>query len=162
MKLNGYSRYLMISASILTCLLVIGLVAGVGSYFGHRMAHQKSIAEMPPIQLNAASAARSKSISMATGLIDNNVEGLFVLDHISGNLQCWVLSPRTGQVGGVYRANIYQAMGTVKGGEADFVMTTGNFFFTGNNSGNVAPGQSVCYVADTKTGKVVGFGLVYN
>lgn len=142
--------------------LLIGLTTGLGVYVGNRMAQSRQ-AEMSPLQLLAGTATRSKSISMATGLIDNNVEGLFVLDHVSGNLQCWVLSPRTGQVGGIYRANVaIDLAGGRKAGEPDYVMTTGNFFFSGGNTGNDAPGQSICYVADSTSGNVVGYGLVYN
>ena len=100
---------------------------------------------------------------MATGLIDGNVEGLFVLDHVSGNLQCWLLSPKTGAVGGIYIANVGADLaGAGKAGEADYVMTTGNFFFSGASTTSAAPGQSVCYVADASSGNVVGYGLVYN
>ncbi|MEM9409795.1 MAG: hypothetical protein AAGA30_01700, partial [Planctomycetota bacterium] len=44
-----------------------------------------------PITLNADAATRGKSMSMATGFIDRDelIEGVFVLDHLSGNLQCW-------------------------------------------------------------------------
>jgi hypothetical protein len=158
MKTNEYSR-MQIALGAIGLLIAVTVVSGVGAFFGSQM----GVSETDRlIQLHAGTAARGKSVSMATGSIDGNVEGLFILNHASGELQCWVLSPRTGAVGGIYRANVPADMGNDKGGEADYVMATGGFFFTGNKGGNVAPGQSVCYVADTKSGKVVGYGLQYD
>ena len=146
--------------------ILVGLTTGIGVYTGNRLAQQRAASQfplMPPIELNAGTAARSKSMSMATGLIDGEVEGLFVLDHLSGNLQCWALSPKTGAVAGIYRVNVLNDIRQPgKTGEPDYIMTTGNFFFSGGNPNNATPGQTVCYVADASTGIVAGYGLTYN
>lgn len=154
-----------IAASVgFSLLLLVGLVSGVGAYVGNRLAQDQMIQQMPPIELKAGTASRTKSLSMATGLIDNNAEALFILDHTSGNLQCWLLNTRTGNVGGIYTANVALDMGSTvaKSGDPDYVMTTGSFFFRGNTTGNMSPSKSVCYVADATNGKVVGYGLIYN
>ena len=143
-------------------LTLVGTVSGVGAFLGNRLAQNASATNSQPLQLQAGTAARGKSLSMATGLIDENVEGLFVLDHVSGDIQCWLLSPRTGAVGGIYKANVVKDLGVEKAGDADYAMATGNFNFIGNNAGNVGPGNSICYVADTKSGKVVGYGIIYD
>lgn len=147
----------------------IGLFAGVGSFVGSRLGQTASsdqgIADTNvtlPTELTAGTAARTGSLSLATGLIDGNVEGLWVLDHLTGNLQCWMLSPRTGQVGAIYRANVAVDLATGKAGDSELMMVTGNFFWDGGNLGNEVPGQSICYVADAKTGNVVGYGVTYN
>lgn len=142
---------------------LVGLSAGTGVYLVNHFSQNRDLENYLPIELNAGTSARTESMSMATGLVDGNVEGLFVLDHASGNLQCWVLNPRTGQVGGIYRANVTaDLMNVGKTEQPDYIMTTGNFFFSGNNTGSTSPGQSICYIADGKTGNVVGYGLVYN
>jgi hypothetical protein len=46
------------------------------------------------------------------------------------------------------------------GGELDFVMTTG--FFDFNNRGNQRPANSIAYVAEGKSGIVVGFGFQFD
>lgn len=149
--------------STLIIVLMIAVTSGVCSYFGSRLGNTQSFPPLPTaLELNAGTSARAKSMSMATGLIDGNVEGLFLLDHVSGTLQCWVMSPKTGAVGGYYSANPGQdLMATGKTGKPEFMMVTGNFFFAGN-SGNAAPGQSICYVGDANTGNVVGYGLIYD
>lgn len=112
-----------------------------------------------PLRLSASSASGGKTISMATGKITAEVESLFILDHLTGKLQCWLLNPRTGDVGGIYVANVNEALELDKG-EADFVMTTGDFFFRSSNANRLA--NTVCYVGDGKSGKVAGFSLAYN
>lgn len=145
-------------------LLGVGLFAGFGSYFGSRAASttQETKPFEIPMELRAGTSSRTDSLSMATGLIDNNVEGLWVLDHLTGNLQCWVLGPRTGAVGAIYATNITKDLGIGRAGEAELMMVTGNFLWDGGNTGNNIPGQSICYVGDAKTGNVVGYGVLYN
>lgn len=165
MKRNTESRFLRIP-TVLGLVMLLAVTSGVCSYFGSRLAQnqvsqQQNYPPLPTLDLNAGTSARSKSMSMATGLVDGNVEGLFLLDHVSGKLQCWVLSPKTGAVGGYYVANPGQdLMGAGKTGQPEYMMVTGNFFFA--SSGNVAPGQSICYVADANSGNVIGYGLVYD
>jgi len=164
MKTILKSRFWIVVCSAVAIALLIGITSGVGAYIGNRIAQEQVIPPIPPLELNAGTAARSKSMSMATGLVDGNVEGLFLLDHVTGVLQCWVLSPRTGSVGGYYTANAASdlATGANKTGGAEYMMVTGNFFFDGGVAGNNVPGQSVCYVGDASTGNVVGYGLIYN
>lgn len=162
MKNNWKSRLGMMVGAVLGLSCIVVLASGIGMYFGSRLAQDRVIANMPPIQLNAATGARTKSMSMATGLIDGNVEGLWILDHVTGNLQCWVLSPRTGLVSGIYRANVSEELGGGKAGESEYMMATGTFLFDGGKVGNVNPGQSICYIADASTGNVVGYGLIYD
>ena len=144
--------------------IVVGTAGFVGVVVGLKFAPQQPQIQLPPaLALNAKTDARTKSLSLATGLIDGNVEGLYVLDHTTGLLQCWILNSKTGEVGGIYSTNILNAIGADRGGgDGDYVMTTGSFFWNGGNTGNLAPSQSVCYVGDGATGNVVGFSLSYD
>ena len=144
----------------LMCLVAVALASGMGAFVGQRSADRLGV---EPLVLRADTAARGKSMSMATGFIDRNraLEGLFVLDHLSGLLQCWLVNPRTGQIAGVYSANVNEFLGIQKGGDIDYVMTTGNFEIEGRQ-GNSNPADCICYVGDGNTGKVVGFSLFYD
>ncbi|MDG2184769.1 MAG: hypothetical protein P8K79_03760 [Mariniblastus sp.] len=118
-----------------------------------------------PVVLNAESAAGGKSLCMATGLIDtdDNVEGLFVLDRLSGNLQCWVLNGQTGGIAAIYSARPADDMGLEKGGDVDYVMTTGRMNFQrAGRVGNMVPAGCVCYVGDGNSGNVVGYSIKFN
>lgn len=135
---------------LLVALFVIGVM--VGSSVSQDAA---------PMKLMANAAGRGENVSLATGPIANQNEGLFILDHLNGNLQCWVLNSRTNKVGGIYRTNVFDAMPNLKqGGDLDFVLTTGAFSFQGR--GNQRPAESIAYVAEGKSGTLVGFGFQYD
>lgn len=142
-------------------LLAIGAMSGVGAYVGNHWAENNDAVAAKPIDLNAGAAINNDSLSMATGLITSEVEGLWMLDHESGNLQCWVMNPRTGAVAGVYGVNVANDLELSKG-KPDFLMAAGNFFFTGGNVGNRAPANSICYVANTTSGIVAGYSVAIN
>ena len=101
------------------------------------------------------------SLSMATGSITAEVEGLWLLDHETGQLQCWLLSPRTGAVAAVFTTNVANDLETSKG-KPEYVMTTGNFFFTGGRVGGLTPALTICYIANTTSGVVAGYSVNVN
>jgi hypothetical protein len=136
--------------------LIVFLASALGALLGSKFGAQSTFTGIPPIPLKADTASKGKTMSMATGLISPEVEGLYVLDHASGLLQCWLLNPRTGAVGGIYQANVLADLGI------DNVMVTGGFAFTGGVMGNVIPSGSIVYVADEATGKVVGYSFSFN
>lgn len=111
-----------------------------------------------PLRLAADSASGGKTISVATGSITSEVDGVFILDHLTGGLQCWILN-ESGGVGGIYVADVGVAMGLDKG-DPDFVMVTGDYFI--RSTGNQKVANSICYVGEGKSGKVAGFGLTYS
>ncbi len=144
----------------LSGLVAIGLVAGVGAFTGAQLADNKN-EDLSPIELHAATASQNDSVSMATGLITGEVEGLWTLDHESGQLQCWVLSPRSGAFAGIYTTNVSNDLEVSKG-KPEFLMTTGNFFYKGGKIANQSPARSVCYIANTNSGVVAGYSLGIN
>jgi hypothetical protein len=143
-------------------LMAVGI--GVGFQLGQSSSQSNLISELPrissPLRLQADSAASGKSMSLATGNINGDVEALFILDHLTADLQCWLLNPKTGDVGGIYKTNV-AGMVTGDKGDADFVMTTGAFYFDGAKGG-VLPAQSIVYIAEGNSGKVAGFSFNYN
>ncbi len=156
------SRFSIASLAVISGLLVCASLLGV--WVGSSLASKEpspSI-DLEPLKLQAASAARGKSISLATGWIEKSVEGIYILDHMTGNLACWVLSPRTGKISGIYTANVNVGLETDRAGEKDYVMTTGTFEFSGGTSGQQVPARSVVYVAEGNSGNVAAFGLTYD
>ena len=157
MKVNITSKRLMLTAVsatvLMTALLVIGVV--LGAQIATRNDSQS------PMKLMAETSARGKNVSMATGLVDQDMEGLFILDHLNGNLQCWVINLRNNEIGGIFRTNIFDALPALKqGADLDFVLTTG--FVNFQNRGNQVPARSIAYVAEGKSGGVAGFSFQFN
>ena len=149
------------------CSLAFGLIvaaSAIGTIIGNSYEDKRAgFSKELPVVLNADSAARGKQLSMATGFIDRDrgVEGLFVLDHLSGNLQCWLINPRDASISGVYFANVNKDLELGKAGDADFVMTTGAIRAEGRR-GNEIPASCVCYVGDGNSGRVVGYSMLYD
>jgi hypothetical protein len=142
--------------------LTMGLLVGGGMVIGVLVATgggNSARLELPETLLHATATHGGETMAMATGIIDEGVEGLFVLDFITGELQCSVINPRTGQVGGLYRHNVVNDLGVTK--NPKYLMVTGaaNFRYGG---GNYKPADCVVYIADQNTGRYVAYMLPWN
>lgn len=110
-------------------------------------------------QVHAATASTGETFAMATGAIDEDVEGLFVLDFITGELQCAVLNYRTGRFTSVFRRDNVQAdLGVDPAKRPKYLMTTGMINFPRGASA-ARPGNSVVYVMDTSTGAFAAYAI---
>lgn len=125
---------------------------------------QAHLNNVEQLLLQADAATRGKGMSLATGQISQDVEGLFVLDHLTGNLSCIVLNPRNGTVGGsLFFTNVNQDLGSEKSGQNDYVLITGYINANlGGRAGRTRNANCVVYVADGSTGQVAGYTLRYN
>ncbi len=108
--------------------------------------------------LDATAAVNSEKFSMATGFISDRAEGLFVLDHNSGLLQCSVMYPRLGQFLGLFVVNVHDALGSGKGSE--YMMTTGLVDMPQSNANPLA--SSVVYVLNTTSGEYACYYIPFN
>lgn len=106
-------------------------------------------------------AARGEAISLVTGQIEPNVEALFGLDHLTGNLFCWIVDLKSGQVGAVFSCNVRDALGNAQG-DADYAVTTGYVEFRLGRTGNERPADCVVYVGEGNSGRIACYTLVYN
>ncbi len=108
--------------------------------------------------VSASTSDRSEDIIMATGLIDNDGEGVFILDTVTGDLKGWVLDSRNGSFSTGYAINVMEYLGVNANSKPDFSMVTGSQTF------RPARGQSqfastVIYVAESTTGRVGAFAI---
>lgn len=151
--------------------LGLGLLVGFGMMIGATSAvhQQESVSQnqtlLPEgIPLEAGTSSVGKNISMATGQIDGDVEGVFVLDHLTGQLTCFVVNPRglgSGVLLGQFQANVAADLGLVQGKEPDYVLSVGGVNPL-RGTGASKPALSVVYVADGNSGNVVGYSLQWN
>ncbi len=109
--------------------------------------------------IDASAAVGSDKFSMATGAVGESGEGLFVLDHNSGLLQCAVLYPRMAQFMALFTVNVSEALANGgKGGK--YIMATGQMDFPSTSSRPAAP--LVVYVLDTSSGNYACYGVPFN
>ncbi|NND97808.1 MAG: hypothetical protein HKN47_10820 [Pirellulaceae bacterium] len=154
----------------MTTLIAIGFAAyfaGQASVVSQSRANpsdllQQAAEQLPGFQMptiGASASVTSEKFSMATGIMSEQGEGLFVLDHNSGLLQCAVLYPRSGQFNARFTANVAETLATGgKGGQ--YIMTTGTVDFPSTSSRPAAP--TVIYVMDTATGNYACWGIPFN
>lgn len=149
-------------------IAAIAAAFAVGHWSGARRAGADTSATFDwsrafPAGYRPDSAVSGKNMSFATGRIEGDVEGLFVLDHLTGNLQCFVLNARSGQLGASYRTNVLEDMGIQPGaGELEYGMVTGSFDFSNLRQGQDRYAQCICYVTEVNSGRVLGYTFMFN
>ncbi|GAA4431499.1 MULTISPECIES: hypothetical protein [Bremerella] len=110
------------------------------------------------IPVNATASTWSETMCAATGRIDEEMEGLFTLDTLTGDLQCAVLNGRTTKFAGLFRNNILNDLGVDATKKPNFMLLTGAASFPGQ-AGNTRPGDCVVYVIDSTTGRIAVYGV---
>ncbi|QDT03567.1 hypothetical protein K227x_19510 [Rubripirellula lacrimiformis] len=140
--------------------LLMVVAIGTAAYFaGRSHTAETKLSSMDLPLLHANAAVTSEKFSCATGTISEEADGLFVLDHNSGLLQCSVIYPRLGRFMGLFTVNVGEALGTGgKGGS--FLLLTGRADFPRASNNPVA--TTVVYVMDTSTGNYASYYVPFN
>jgi len=144
--------------------LSMGLLVGVGMMIGTLVTVNQQNATgtvLPETILNASASHSGQTFAMATGPIDGDIEALFMLDYLTGELTCSVIHTRTAQFFTQFKYNVIQDLGVQQGKQPDYVMVTGQAAFVGRTGGN-SPASTVVYVADGNTGNFAAYGIVWN
>ena len=139
----------------------LGLLIGLGMLAGATLTASLNPFAMLESQLHASATHGGDSMAIATGMIDEGVEGVFILDFITGELSCQVLNPRTGSLAGLYKRTVSQDLGVEQGKQPKYLMVTGALRVRQNVS-NVKPAESIVYIADANTGHYVAYLLPWN
>lgn len=142
----------------------LGLLVGLGMVIGSwlTMSWQRTSITFPETAVHGVATDSGETFAICTGPISEEVEGIFSLDFLTGDLQCWVFNSRTNQIGGYFAHNVVADLGidpTRK--NPRFLMVTGR---TGLRGGGSATrfAESVLYVADANSGNIVGYAVPWN
>jgi hypothetical protein len=139
--------------------LLVGVGMSAGTVIGMRAAGAGSTPAVPAdlsaayqeMRLRAVATSGAETMAMATGTVDEQSEGLFFLDFLTGELQCFVLNPRIGKFTGWFKTNVIKELPIEKGKKPSYVMVTGGW--NPLRGGTIArPAGCVVYVADANTG----------
>ncbi len=159
-----FRRFPKWSLLMLLAGLAMGLLVGVGMMIGTLVAAKQvptTGLQFPETLLHATASHSGKSMAMATGYVDDEAEGVFILDYLTGDLQCFVLNPRTIQWGGMFKYNVISDLGVQQGKEPNYVMVTGQVQFR-RGAGAQMPAMCVVYVADANTGNFAAYGMLWD
>lgn len=148
--IGGMAAGTLFSAALLTAYLL-----------GYHRAEPSLDGMLAETLVRASASHSGETMALATGLIDEQ-EGLFVLDYLTGELQCYILNPRGPTVFfAVFRTNVINALGVEQGKRPSYAMVTGVVDFL-RGAAIARPAGSVVYVCDTNTGNIAAYGIPWN
>lgn len=154
---------------MLFCGLSMGLLVGVGMLIGALAAGSRGVPsqavaaeatwQLPETLLHATSTHGTENFAIATGPVTDDLEGLFTLDYLTGDLRCFLLNSRAiGTWAGFYEYNVATDLGVQPGKTPKFLLATGIGSFRGGGVANNL-GGSVVYVLDANTGNFAVYGV---
>jgi hypothetical protein len=157
-KCCGWATWALAAMAITTLISL-----STAAYFAGRAAQATSLRTsaidglFPNI--DAAAAVTSEKFSIATGPVSEEAEGLFMLDHNSGLLQCAVIYPRVGRFMANFAINVSEALPSGgKGGQ--YMIATGLANF--QSSSSRPAGSSVVYVLEVTSGNYACYGIPFS
>lgn len=162
-RARRYKRLAWMSAG-LAIGLTIGVALAVGVAIGMRGAGADSVPAGLPLaelKLRANAAHGNETFAIATGPMDGNVDGVFLLDYLTGDLSCFVLHPRAGKFTVAFKTNVTRDLPVGQGKKPAYAMATGRINVVGSST-NVRPAASVVYVADCNSGAFVAYAMPWN
>ena len=144
--------------------LVVGLALGrmPSAYTlpgGASHSQSTAIPALGQFKLQALASHGADTFAIATGPVDDEVEGLFTLDYLTGDLQCFVINPRTFARGGLFKTNIAKDLAPAKGKKPTYLIATGRITPAGGAEGPLRPAGCICYVVDANTGEAVAYSF---
>lgn len=114
----------------------------------------------PNVPLHASATEGYESFSIATGLVDNGVEGLYFLDYLTGDLRGAVVDPKSGKFNAFFSTKITGDFGT-QARNAKYLMVTGMADMPRGRAG-FQPAKSIVYIADATSGQVAAYIMPWN
>jgi hypothetical protein len=116
----------------------------------------------PHTPLYALATDRTESFGMATGPVDSEVEAVYFLDFLTGDLRAVVLGRMPGAWSGFFRANVSADLGIDPQKNPKFMLVTGMASLRRGGGNRLQPSSAVCYVAEITTGKVAAYALPWS
>jgi hypothetical protein len=111
----------------------------------------------PQTPLHATATDRVDTFAVATGQVDEEVEALYFLDFLTGDLRAAVMG-RNNAFQGAFAYNVMQDFKLAAGTNPKFLMVTGANQARGGGAA-AQQANSVLYVAEVTTGQVAAYTL---
>jgi len=141
-------------------VMSLASVAVLGFWFGSQKTADNLLGRddrsIPAEILRATATHGGANLAVATGPVSDDTDGIFFLDYITGDLQCWVYYPRVQQFGAKFRTNITQQLPAQK--NAEYLLVVGQTRPAAGAS-NQRPGGCLVYVIDVKSGLFAAYTM---
>ena len=104
---------------------------------------------------------RQRWLQCGNRTIDENVEGLFLLDGLTGDLTCNIVSVFNGKFFARMHRNVLNDLNLDNDKNTRLLMVTGAWSFR-NQSGQMRPSDSLIYVVDSSSGNYAAYAVPWN
>ena len=138
--------------NVLALLIVGGAVGAVAVAWFH--------GGVGRLDVHASATHGEDNFAIATGLVDDDLEGFFFLDFLTGDLRAATISRRNGKFTGFFEYNVTQDFG-VMAQNPKYLMVTGLVDLP-RGRGESQISRSVIYVAEATSGQVFAYALPYS
>lgn len=115
----------------------------------------------PPVPLHATATQGQENYAIATGLVDSQVEAIYFLDFLTGNLQAAVINPKTGRFNALFRYNITADFAQGGSKNPKYLMVTGLADMP-RGSSKFQFARSIVYVSDASTGQTAAYTIPWS
>jgi hypothetical protein len=120
---------------------------------------------LPNTPLHAVATDRVDTFAIATGYVDADIEAIYFLDFLTGDLNAVVIGRAASgfMVTGQYGCNVLRDMKLDADKNPRFLMVTGAAdLIRGGSGGQVRPSRAVVYVAEVTSGRVAAYAIPWN
>jgi len=116
----------------------------------------------PQTPLHAVATDRIDTFGMATGAVDSDVEAVYFLDFLTGELNAVVLGKNPGTWNGFFTANVAADLGVDPQRNPKYMMITGVAYLRRAGGSRLQPSNAMCYVAEVTSGKVAAYSVPWS
>ena len=99
---------------------------------------------------------------MATGPVDAEVEAVYLLDFLTGDLEAMVLGKQPRTWTGFFKTNVAADLGLDPQKNPKFLIVTGMAGLRRAGGSRQQPSSAVCYVAEITSGKIVAYAIPWS
>lgn len=117
---------------------------------------------LPNTPLHAVSTDRADTYAIATGPVDTEVEALYLLDFLTGDLGAFVLGKQAGIWSGRFVCNVARDLGVDSQKNPQFMMVTGIAGLRRFGGSRQQPSSAVCYVAEVTSGRLAAYAIPWS
>jgi hypothetical protein len=116
----------------------------------------------PNTPLYGVATDRIDTFGMATGPLDSEVEAVYFLDFLTGDLRAVVLGKQPNAWSGFFQANVSADLGINPQQNPKFLMVTGMCNLRRGGGTRLQPSNAMIYVAEITSGKVAAYAIPWS
>lgn len=116
----------------------------------------------PHMPLHAVATDRSETYAIATGPVDTEVEAVYVLDLLTGDLGAFVMGKQAGSWTGFFKRNVSADLAVDPQKNPKFLMVTGITGLRRTGGSRAQPSSAACYVAEISSGKMAAYAIPWS